>query len=100
MVRDCETVYRYMLHNEIGSTNAKLFLSWAFFLEKYRRNFDAANLVMQEGLKRVSGESEEKLLIKKYSEFAERMKLRIKRDILKTLDMGENLSNLQTMLGP
>ena len=100
MVRDYETVYRYMLHNEIGTTNANLFLKWAFCLEKYRRNFDAANLVLQEGIKRVCDENQEKLLIKRYSEFAERMKLRIKRDILKTLDMGESLSNLQTMLGP
>ena len=88
-----------MLHNGIGTTNANLFLKWAFFLEKFRRNFDAANLVFQEGLKRVSEENQEKL-IKRYSEFAKRMKERIKRDILKTLDMGENLSNLQTMLGP
>ena len=70
MVKDSETVYRHMLTNEIGSTEATLFADWAFMLEKYRRNFDAACLVYQEGLKRVTKEPHERILLQKFTEFA------------------------------
>ena len=62
-----------------------MYFEWALFLEKYRRNFDAVSIVYQEGLKRVQGETQEEILKKKYTEFAERMNLRIKRDITDVL---------------
>ena len=39
-------------------------------LEKFRRDFDAASIVYQEGLKKVRQEADEKFLLKKYLEFA------------------------------
>lgn len=51
MVRDGENVYRFMLAQRIGTRKANLYADWAFFLEKYRRNFDAASLVYLEGLR-------------------------------------------------
>ena len=39
-------------------------------LEKYKRNFDAASIVYQEGLKQVSQKADETALLKKYLEFA------------------------------
>ena len=84
-VNDAETVYRHMFQAGIGSGGAALYFEWALFLEKYRRNFDAVSIVYQEGLKRVEGETQEAILKKKYKEFAERMNLRIKRDVTDVL---------------
>ena len=92
LVSDSETVYRHMLSNKIGTTETTLYLEWALVLEKYRRNFDAASLVFQEGLKKVQGEAQEKLLMQKYTDFAERMRLRIKRDVIDPLSKNESES--------
>ena len=53
MVNDPETVYKHMLHNNIGTNRHELFYDWSMLLEKFRRNFEAASMVYQEGLKRV-----------------------------------------------
>ena len=87
-VNDAETVYRHMFQTGIGSGGAALYFEWALFLEKYRRNFDAVSIVYQEGLKRVQGETQEEVLKKKYTEFAERMNLRIKRDVTDVLSQS------------
>ena len=50
-------------------------------LEKFKRDFEAASLVYQEGLKRVEGEQQEKEVMKKYADFHKRMKLRFERDV-------------------
>ena len=63
MVKDYETVYRHMFHNKIGTSEASLFVDWAFMLEKYRRDFDSASTVYQEGLKRVTNEANETILL-------------------------------------
>ena len=81
-VRDYETVFRHMYKNKIGTRTALLYTEWAFMLEKYSRNFDAANLVYQTGLKKVSDERQEKLIQSEYKKFAERMRLRISRDVI------------------
>ena len=57
MVKDYETVYRHMFQNKIGVTQADLFHDWAFMVEKYSRDFDAACLIYQEGLKFVTEEA-------------------------------------------
>ena len=49
-VRDYETVYRHMFTNKIGTSKASLYIDWAFMLEKYLRNFEAASLMFQTGL--------------------------------------------------
>lgn len=65
MVRDSETVYRHMLQSRIGSADAQLYVDWSLFLEKYRRDFEAAYLVYCEGLQNVQGEVHEKSLSEK-----------------------------------
>ena len=54
MVKDYETVYRHMFQEKIGTSEASLYADWAFMLEKYRRDFDSASLIYQEGLKWVT----------------------------------------------
>ena len=57
-VSDAETVYRHMLEHDIGTGEAALYSAWALMLEKYRRNFEAASIVYQEGLKRVTNQAQ------------------------------------------
>ena len=44
-VRDYETVFRHMFQKKIGTSKASLYIDWAFMLEKYLRNFEAASLI-------------------------------------------------------
>lgn len=46
-----------MFEMGIGTESAQLYMDWTLILEKYRRNFDAACLVYQQGLQRVKKES-------------------------------------------
>lgn len=63
MVKDYETVYRHMFQEKIGTSEASLYADWAFMLEKYRRDFDSASLIYQEGLKWVTQEAHERTLL-------------------------------------
>ena len=98
-VRDYETVFRHMYKNKISTRTALLYTEWAFMLEKYSRDFDAANLVYQTGLKKVSDERQEKLIQCEYKKFAERMRLRISRDVICPLSKGgSSQSSLEQIL--
>lgn len=38
-VKDAETVYEYMVSNNIGEKDPRVYISLAYFLERFRRNF-------------------------------------------------------------
>ena len=46
-----------MFNHKIAVTNPKLYVYWAFFFEKFQREFEATALVLNEGIKQL-GESE------------------------------------------
>ena len=97
MVSDAERVYKHMLNARIGTSKAQLYLDWSLLLEKYQRDFEAASLVYLEGLKRVSGDQDEKILLAKYTGFEKRMQLRIDRDVKDPLGVQRN-TNIKSVI--
>ena len=39
-VQDAEVVYEYMVSNQIGVKDPRVYISLAYFLERFRRNFE------------------------------------------------------------
>lgn len=54
---------------------------WAFFLEKFKRNFPKTNEVYSMGLNNVFSQDGKQAVLVKYKQFGQRMGDRIKRDV-------------------
>ena len=92
MVRDPETVYRHMFQHSIGKSEAGLYIDWSLHLEKYKRDFEATFQVLSEGLKHVSSQDQETVLMRNLLELNKRMQIRIRRDLKDPLAVDEELT--------
>lgn len=81
-----------MIDHEIGIFEAKVHLNFAFFVEKYHRDFAKSEEIYAKALV-LENTSEEfkKVILRKYNEFSGRMKERINRDIIARI--GEETFN-------
>ena len=55
-------VFQHMYNHKIALKNPKLYVYWAFFFEKYKREFEATAIVLKEGLKQVGEKEGEQIL--------------------------------------
>ena len=69
-----------MYNHKIALKNPKLYVYWAFFFEKYKREFEATAVVLGEGLKQVD-ENDGKLILEQFKRFGDRMQERNSRDV-------------------
>ena len=60
--RDSDLVFQHMYNHKIARKSPKLYVYWAFFFEKYKREFEATAVVLKEGLKQVGEREGEQIL--------------------------------------
>ena len=79
-VRDSDVVFQHMYNHKIALANPKLYVYWAFYFEKYKREFEATAIVLTEGLKQVDDREGEQIL-EQFKSFGDRMNVRHTRDV-------------------
>jgi hypothetical protein len=79
---DANSVYDFMIENEIGTNDPRLYISKAFFYEKYMRDFNQTELSYISGLKKMSDYFDKLQIKQEYRAFSNRMAARFERDIV------------------
>mmetsp|Transcript_18826 Transcript_18826/g.17979 ORF Transcript_18826/g.17979 Transcript_18826/m.17979 type:complete len:84 (+) Transcript_18826:499-750(+) len=70
-----------MLEERVGLDDHRVHISYAFFIEKYRRDFSLTQQVYESSLDSVKNHSSRRLILNEMKNFQERMTRRKDRDV-------------------